>query len=136
MQRIGTVELDLHIFFLDSSRTPARLHLRCEVMPLRTDLLLGVEALRALFPNDNLTRFFIPPSLLASIPEPLTVELTLDPVTLSTVHVKARPEGHLPRTSRQRHPATMVAAVNFMEEVEEEQCRHALHSSPLSNQDA
>ena len=66
MPRMGTVEMDLHIFFLDSSRDPVRLHLRCEIMPLRTDLLLGVEALRALFPNDCLTQFFIPPSLLLS----------------------------------------------------------------------
>ena len=123
MPRMGTVDLDLHIFFLDSSRTPARLHLRCEVMPLRTDLLLGVEALRALFPNDNLTRFFIPPSMLASIPEPLTVELELDPTTQTAVRVRARPEGHLPR---HRRPAAIASAVDFMDQLDEECCRQSM----------
>jgi len=97
-------------------------------MPLRTDLLLGVEALRALFPNDNLTRFFIPPSLLASIPEPLTVELELDPITQNAIRMRARPEGHLPR---RRRPAAMVAALDFMEQVDEEYCHQAMQASAV-----
>jgi len=97
-------------------------------MPLRTDLLLGVEALRALFPNDSLTRFFIPPSVLASIPEPLTVELEFDPITQTAIRINTKPEGHLPR---QRRPATMVAALDAMDQVDNEICQQAVQASAV-----
>lgn len=86
-------------------------------MPCHTDLILGVNALRTLFPNDSLTSFFIPPSVLASVPVPLTVQYDFDP-TLGTVSkFVVRPEGHLSAPSRRERMEAVVAALDIVEEV-------------------
>jgi hypothetical protein len=117
--RIGTVVLDLHVFFLctEKEKRPVRMRMNCEVMQCHTDLILGVNALRTLFPNDSLTSFFIPPSVLASVPVPLTVEYDFDP-TLGTVSkFVVRPEGHLSYPSRRARMEAVVAALDIVEEV-------------------
>ena len=136
MQRIGTVELDLHIYFMNTDRQPARLHLRCKVMPLMTDLLFGVEALHALFPNDSISQFFIPPSMLASVPQPLTVELTMEDPSPTSMHFRMRPEGHLTRATRTRNHEAVVAALDLIEQVADSRCKHVLTQAFGANQSA
>ena len=117
--RIGAVLLDLHVFFFDvqKEKRPTRMRINCEVMPCHTDIIFGVNALRFLFPNDSLTNFFIPPSVLASVPVPLTVEYDFDP-TLGTVsRYVVRPEGHLTYPSRRARMEAVVAALDIVEEV-------------------
>jgi len=117
--RIGTVLLDLHVFFfgVEQEKRPVRMRMNCEVMPCHTDLIFGVNALRTLFPNDSLTSFFIPPSVLASVPVPLTVEYDFDP-TLGTVSkFVVRPEGHLSYPSRRTRMEAVVDALDIVEEV-------------------
>ena len=130
IQRIGTVVLDLHIFFLhmDKEQPPQRMRIGCEVMPCFTDLILGVNALRILFPNDHLTNFFIPPSVLASVPIPLTVEYDYDSSLGTISRFFVRPEGHLTRSSRRQNLDVLVAALDIMEEVT---AHRVLHPQPL-----
>ena len=119
VKRIGTLTLKLHVFFLGAEREPAHLHLSCEVMPLHTDLLFGVDTLSVLFPNDNLTQFFIPPSFLSSLPTPLTVEYEFDPFIHTHPVLRVCPEGHLSHSSPTRHTnmEAIVAALDIIDEV-------------------
>jgi hypothetical protein len=79
VQRLGTIELDLHFAFLDSNSSIARFTLRYTVMDIPMDIILGVEALRSLFPDDQITRYFTSPSILASLPSPLEPLFSYDP---------------------------------------------------------
>ena len=119
VKRIGTLTLKLHVFFLGAEREPAHLHLTCEIMPLHIDLLFGVDTLSVLFPNDNLTQFFIPPSFLSSLPIPLTVEYEFDPQIHTHPVLRVCPEGHLSKHTPEKHTnmEAIVAALDLIDEL-------------------
>ena len=68
VQRLGSIELDLHFAFLSLDTHVTRFTLKYAVIDIPFDVILGVEALRSLFPNDTITRFFPQPSHNASTP--------------------------------------------------------------------
>jgi hypothetical protein len=79
VQRLGTVDLDLHFAFLGIDSSIARFALKYAVMDIPMDIILGVEVLRHLFPDDRLTRYFTSPSILASTPSFLPPLFTYNP---------------------------------------------------------
>ena len=66
--RLGTIDLDLHFAFLDDELRMSRFALRYAVINIPFDIILGVEALRSLFPNDDITRYFPLPSHTTTTP--------------------------------------------------------------------
>ena len=123
--RIGTLTLDLQIFFLGTDRATANLRMKLEIMTTHTDLLFGVDTLRTLFPNDELTRFFISPSLLASIPIPIDplspLDPSIEPTPITHTYLQnLRPlsQSSLPYHQRREQ---MVAAISVLDEMAAEQ---------------
>ena len=66
--RLGKVDLQLQLHFPASKREVLSFDMRVEVMPCAYDIILGVEALRLIFPNDEIMSYAPPASSIADPP--------------------------------------------------------------------
>ena len=125
VQRIGTIILDLRNFLLGSDRATANLRMKLEIMNIDTDLLFGVDTLKILFPNDELTRFFISPSLLASIPIPIDPscppDSSIQPTPITLDYLQTLHSSHPSPRSYQQQREQMIASLSVLDEMAAEQ---------------
>lgn len=66
--RVGTITLPFTIYFPYTNRPSIHMTKKFDIMNLTYDFLLGVDMLPHLFPSDEMMKFLMPPSSLASTP--------------------------------------------------------------------